>query len=102
MKALSVEQSLLEGEFEVQKLFKFVTDHAVELKAYDMEKAIFSRLMQVGQAALKSYFALKGTGDVDPELEINGVTLSRAAGHYGRDYFSVFGENQSTPDLLSK
>ena len=66
---------------QLQKLFKFVTDHAVELKAYDMEKAIFSRLMQVGQAALKSYFALKGTGDVGPELEINGVTLSRAAGH---------------------
>ncbi len=92
MKALSKEQSILEGEFEVKELFKFVTENTEEFKAYDMEKSIFSRLMLIGQAALKCYFAQKGTGDVGPSLEINGVSLSRAAGLYGCDYFSVFGK----------
>ena len=92
MKALSIEQTILEGEYELKELFKYVIDHAEEFKAYDMEKAIFSRLMQIGQVAIRSYFAQKGTGDVGKELELEGVVLKRSGGLCECDYFSVFGK----------
>ncbi len=48
MKALSVEHSIFEGKQEVKKLFQFVNDHAAESTAYEMEEAIFVRVMQIG------------------------------------------------------
>jgi hypothetical protein len=66
MKALSVEQSIFEGNQEVKKLFQFVSDHAAESTAYEMEQAIFVRVMQIGLTAMKCYFAQTGTGDDSP------------------------------------
>ena len=64
MKALSIEQSIFEGKQEVKKLFHFVNEHAAESTAYEMEQAIFVRVMRIGLSAMKCYFAQKGTGDV--------------------------------------
>ena len=78
MQAFSVEQSILEGEQSVKELFQFVQYHAAESEAYQMEITIFSRLQQVGLAAMKCYFAAKGTGDIGTELEFpEGPVLKR-------------------------
>jgi len=93
MKALSVEQSIFEGKQEVKKLFQFVKDHATESTAYEMEEAIFARVMQIGLTAMKCYFAQTGTGDVGATISLpDGVLLQRANELRGRDYFSVFGK----------
>ena len=93
MQAFSVEQSILEGEQSVKELFQFVQSHAAESEAYQMENTIFSRLQQVGLAAMKCYFAAKGTGDIGTELELaEGSVLKRERVLRGRDYFSVFGK----------
>jgi len=93
MKALSVEQSILEGKQEVKKLFQFVKDHAAESTAYEMEQAIFVRLMQIGLTAMTCYFAQTGTGDVGETISLpDGVVLQRANDLRGRGYFSVFGK----------
>ena len=93
MKALSVEQSILDGEKEIKELFKYVKTNAAGIKAYDMEKVIFSKIMQIGLAAMKCYFAEKGTGDIGAELPLdNGAILEKVSTLRGRDYFSVFGK----------
>ena len=93
MQPYSVEASILEGELEVKALFKYVQDNAVEFEAYPMEKGIFSRLMKIGYAAMKCYFAEKGTGDMGDELELEeAIILKRENRVHKRDYFSVFGK----------
>jgi len=93
MKALSVERSICEGERDVKELFEFVTTHAEEMTAYQMEEDIFARVMRIGLAAMKGYFAAKGTGDVGEQLVFpDGVVASKGEAFCGRDYFSVFGK----------
>ena len=93
MKALSVEQSIFAGKQEVKKLFQFVTEHATESTAYEMEQAIFVRVMRIGLSAMKCYFAQKGTGDVGETIPSpDGGVAQRANDLRGRDYFSVFGK----------
>lgn len=93
MQAFTVEESILEGEKEVKELFDLVKNNAVDLEAYEMEQAIFSRLMRIGLAGMKCYFAEKGTGDVGNELMLeDGTALKKESGLRGRNYFSVFGK----------
>lgn len=93
MQAFSVEQSILEGDKGVKELFEFVRNNAVPLEVYEMEKSIFIKLMKIGLAAMKCYFAEKGTGDEGSELKLeDGTVFKREGGLRGRDYFSVFGK----------
>lgn len=93
MKALSIERSICEGEREVKELFEFVRQHADEFTAYQMEQDIFDRVMRIGLAAMKGYFAVKGTGDVGDEFILpDGTVGTKAEALRGRDYFSVFGK----------
>jgi len=63
------------------------------LDAHEMEEAIFKKLIPIGQAALKTYFAEKGTGDVGEEIQReDGVILNREWGMRSRIYSSIFGE----------
>jgi hypothetical protein len=93
MKALSMERSICEGEHEVKELFEFITTHAGDMTAYQMEHDIFARVMQIGFAAMKCYFAAKGTGDIGQEMTLNdGTVATKAKGVCERAYFSVFGK----------
>ena len=93
MSPYSVEQSILEGQMEVKQLFEFVMNNAKEMDAYSMEEAIFDRVMGIGLAAMKCYFAEKGTGDVDDVLELeDGTILKKEKRLLCQNYFSVFGK----------
>lgn len=46
MEAFLVEESILEGEKGIKELFEFVRGNAVSLEAYDIEGAIFSKVMK--------------------------------------------------------
>ena len=93
MKALSVERSICEGNKEVKELFEFVTTHAGDMTAYQMEQDIFAKVLQIGFAAMKCYFAAKGTGDVGKDVTLDdGTVATKAKGLCERAYFSVFGK----------
>jgi hypothetical protein len=93
MQAFTLEQSIIEGKSQLKELFEIVEKMAVNYDACEIEKEIFSRVMQIGLFALKGYFAAKGTGDVGGELSLsNGKVLEKQSGLSGRDYFSVFGK----------
>ena len=74
MSPYSIEQSVLEGQLEVNQLFEFVMNNAEAMDAYSMEQSIFSRIMAIGLSAMKGYFAEKGTGDVGNVLELEDGT----------------------------
>ncbi len=63
MQAYSIEQSIMEGKIEVNDLFEFVKMNAETFDAYDIERAIFEKVLKIGNTAMKCYFAAKGTGD---------------------------------------
>src|SRR5262250_1974507 len=93
MEALDVETSIAEGEQALQALSTFVRENAGRLAAHAAEKGIFKRLLPIGLAALKLYFAQRGTGDVGPAVtRADGVLLPREQKLRGRDYFSIFGK----------
>jgi hypothetical protein len=93
MDALDVEMSIAEGEQALQALLQFAREHAGKLEAHEAEKGIFKRLLPIGLAAMKLYFAQRGTGDVGPAVtRADGVRLPREQTLRGRDYFSIFGK----------
>src|SRR5467141_5327179 len=93
MDALDVEMSIAEGEQALQALLQFVTESANQLEAHEAEKGIFKRLLPIGLAAMKLYFAECGTGDVGPAImRADGVVRPRERKLRGRDYFSLFGK----------
>lgn len=93
MPPYSIEQSIFEGQMEVNQLFEFVTKNAVVMDAYSMEKEIFKRVMRIALAAMKGYFAEKGTGDVGNVLELeDGTIMKREKRLLEKNYFAVFGK----------
>src|SRR5512132_149546 len=92
MDALDVETSIAEAEQALQALLQFAREHAGTLEAHEAEKGIFKRLLPIGLAAMKLYFAQRGTGDVGAAVtRADGVRLPREPTLRGRDYFSLFG-----------
>jgi hypothetical protein len=93
MDALDVEMSIAEGEQALQALITFARENAGTLEAHEAEKGIFKRLLPIGLAAMKLYFAQRGPGDVGPAItRADGVLLPREVPLRGRDYFSLFGK----------
>jgi hypothetical protein len=93
METLDVEMSIAEGEHAFQALLQFARESGGKLEAHEAEKGIFKRLLPIGLAAMKLYFAQRGTGDMGPAiLRADGVVLPRERKLRGRDYFSLFGK----------
>lgn len=87
------EENLLEGKLEVNQLFEYIDKSAQFMNAYEMEQEIYSRIRKIGLAAMKAYFAEKGTGDIGEFLEWkDGITLKKECILRPKDYFSVFGK----------
>jgi hypothetical protein len=90
--ALDVEMSIAEGEQALQVLLKFVSESAGKLEAHEAEKGIFKRLLPIGLAAMKLYFAQRGTGDLGAAVtRADGMILPRETQLRGRDDVSLFG-----------
>ena len=93
MEALEFESSIAEGEQALQALITFVRERAGKLEAHEAEKGIFKRLLPIGLAAMKLYFAQRGTGDVGPAItRADSGILPREPKLRNRDYFSLFGK----------
>jgi hypothetical protein len=93
MDALDVEMSIAEGEQALQALITFARESAGKLEAHEAEKGPFKRLLPIGLAAMKLYFAQRGSGDVGPAImRADGAILPRQTQLRGRDYCSLFGK----------
>ncbi len=93
MPPYTIEMSIIEGELEIKDLFKYVENNAEDLDAYEMEEGIKERLNKIGLAAMKCYFATKGTGDVGDQFQLEDGTVLKKEGQLrDRTLFSVFGK----------
>ena len=92
MEALDVEVSIAVGEQALQALLQCAREHAGTLEAHEAEQGIFKRLLPIGLAAMKRYFAQRGRSDMGPAVtRADGVLLRRENKLRGRDYCSLFG-----------
>ena len=75
--------SIAEGRRAVHGLFAFVRDHSRRLDAHPAENGAFRSLLPIRLAAMKTYFAERGAGEVDPTilraLLVAGVPVQPAA-----------------------
>jgi hypothetical protein len=63
------------------------------LPAHEAEFAIWQRVLALGHAALSQFFALHGSGDLGPTLDLpDGQTVHRLENTHAKRYVSVFGE----------
>ena len=85
------EKSITEGQSLFESLFQFVKDNAKDLEVHEIEKRIFERVLSIGLAALKLYFAEKGSGDHGANLIQDDKFYPRQPGVRTRRYASVFG-----------
>jgi len=93
MNAYETENTIAYAREGFERLIDYVKDNAEKMDAHEMEEGIFKKLIPIGQAALKTYFAEKGTGDVGEEIQReDGVVLKREWGMRSRTYSSIFGE----------
>lgn len=93
MDVLNVESSIAEGEQALQALMQFAMEYAGKLEAHEAETGLFKRRLPIGLAAMKRYFAPRGTGDVGPAItRADGLRLLQEQALRGRDDFSLFGK----------
>ena len=53
MQPYSVEQSIIEGELEVKRTsLQYTQNNAAQFEAYEMERDLFARVMQIGLAGI--------------------------------------------------
>lgn len=93
MEAYDTECSAGEIRSLTEKLIEFVRANAGQLEAHEAERRVFAMLLAVGLAAMKLYFAERGTGDVGSAIiQTGGRVLRRLKGLFECAYFSIFGK----------
>ncbi len=92
MEAFSVEKSIKSVDQLVKKLFDYIQNNAAKSDAYSIEREIQRRVMEIGKAAMESYFAERGTGDVGGEIIKEYVIFKKQTELRRKDYFSIFGK----------
>ena len=97
MDTLDVETSIAEGEQALQALIS-LPGKCRELEAHEAEKGIFKRLLPIGLAAMKLYFAQRGTGDVERITRADGVACRGKA--TGAGLLLALRQVRGGPDLL--
>jgi hypothetical protein len=91
MTVYDAEKSITEGQEFFEDLLQFVRGEAARLETHEIEKGIFARILPIGLAALKLYFADKGTGDHGENLIHDDQFYRRQPGFRDRQYASIFG-----------
>ena len=100
MEALDVETSIAEGEQALQALMQFAREYAGKLEAHEAEKGIFKRLLPIGLAAMKLYFAQRGTGDVGPAITRADNVPCRGSRRCGAGLLLPLRQVRGGPQLL--
>jgi len=86
--------SLLQAQAEFTALLHFLREDSQTEEISQVEKQIFSRLLDLGRSLLEVYVAQKGTGYVGPIWEQGDGSRWMCQGIRSRAYLSVFGPIQ--------
>lgn len=90
---MSQEQALLKAQSQFSTLCEFVRGGGDErLRMDEVERELFSQLLQVGLTLLEAHVAAQGDGDAGAALPAEGHEVRRLAEPRERRYLSIFGE----------
>jgi hypothetical protein len=91
---MAEERAFLKAQQELQAMETFVERAARDERRIDeVERELFSRLLNLGHMLLASFVAAQGDGDMGAEVSTgDGRTVRRLKGTHERRYLSIFGE----------
>ena len=94
MSLLTGEGKPLDVSVRLAELTGFVCEAARDgLPAHELERGLWSRLLQLGHELQAAYFALAGDGDCGETLTLtDGRVVKRLPTRHGRPYRSMFGD----------
>ena len=89
---MSKEQALHKAERHISQL-KQLVEQAIEQgwRAHELERALFSELLELGFALFAMFLAAMGRGDEGSQVKHKGRTLKRLKKLHSRRYVSIFG-----------
>ena len=85
---------ILESGNQYNSLVEFVNSNINNLEAYDMEKSIFQKLLQIGKEMLSHYFANVEKNDVGSSISTKENEVLPRHGSQEKVYMSIFGEHK--------
>jgi hypothetical protein len=90
---MTQEQAFLKAQEQLQALFAFVQQSSQQqLRLDEVERGLFSRLLQLGFSLLTAYVAAAGDGNVgDTATDHSDQTWKRLPEPHSRPYRSIFG-----------
>lgn len=91
---MTQEQAFLKAHEQLQSLIAFVQQaHDQRLRLDQVERGLFSLLLQLGHSLLQAHVAAAGDGDAGPTVTTDeGQSHRRLPAPHGRTYRSIFGE----------
>ena len=102
MEAYDAESCSGEIREAAERIICFVNTKAENLEAHEVERELFSMVLAIGLAAMKQYFAVRGTGFVgNATLESGGRGLRLVKGLCSCVYFSILHSARSFGAILS-
>lgn len=93
MNILTQQEWLHKAEQQFDQVVKSVLDHSQKQARIDqVERSLFSSLLQLGLTLLKAFVAGAGKGDEGPQMTTGERTLKRSEEPHQRWYRSIFGK----------
>ena len=93
MSSLTQEELLIKAQSEFDAMLTAIREHTENQTRTDLvERDLFDRFLEIGNATLSAFIACAGDGDVGQSLEKDGKTLHRSQELHRRVYHSIFGQ----------
>lgn len=87
------EKLFLKSQSQLQEICRLVERAVGDGRRIDeMERELFSQLLEVGRTLLQAFVAAQGNGDIGAEVRRGGRRLRRLRYRHSRRYLSIFGE----------
>jgi len=85
------EELILQAHTKIDKISEFLCKNANNLQAHEMEKQLFSLVLEIGKTLMSGYFVQVTNNDVGQSIINKDIEFKRH-NKVGKDYFSVFGK----------
>lgn len=93
MTNLTKKELLLQAQSQFEEMLQAIDQHIEDETRIDqVERDIFSRVLEASRSALSGFVAGAGDGDEGEYVKIDGQTLERSDHPHRRNYHSIFGK----------
>lgn len=94
MEVYSIEREIVEQERKLDEIRIFVEETAQGMQIHEIEKGLFSMMLELGRSLLEEAVARNGTGKEEGEIVKENGNILKYHSTIRRNYLSIFGEIQ--------